>query len=44
MREDLPVKLTLKLKLEILKVRIKIHELATIIASFKFKVRVKSFI
>ena len=41
MREDLPLKLTLKLKL---KVGIKIHELATIIASFKFKVRVKSFI
>ena len=40
MREDLPLKLTLKLKL---KVGIKIHELATI-ASFKFKVRVKSFI
>ena len=40
MREDSPLKLTLKLKL---KVGIKIHELATI-ASFKFKVRVKSFI
>ena len=43
MREELPVKLTLKLKLKILKVGIKIHEL-TSIASFKFKVRVKSFI
>ena len=43
MREDLPVKLTLKLKLKILKVGIKIDELATV-ASFKFKVRVKSFI
>ena len=43
MREDLPVELALKLKLKILKVGIKIHELATI-ASFKFKVRVKSFI
>ena len=34
MREELPVKLTLKLKLKILKVGIKIHELATIAKIF----------